>query len=177
MASGTISLKEMLLRACLCLIILGFSVAHCRAQSVALLDELNGIPPYVLESQLKDLPGPVAYRAKVRGLPKYSVRADDAIMLDSIVLKAVDYFLFEEKLLALEFFTETKEESERALLYLQARFGPCEQIGRAPRYNWRGKYVTLSYDRNLLTGEARIRLESIPMQLAFEKFLAEQAGY
>jgi hypothetical protein len=150
---------------------------NASAQSLSRLDEDNGIPPLVLERKLTALPGPVNYRAKVRGLQKYTAQLAAPLWLDSIGVGRLDYFLYKEQLHSVEFFTENLAESERVLLWLQARFGPCEQVARAPRYYWRGQFVTLSYDRNLLTGVARVRLESIPLQQALEKGLLDERGY
>lgn len=137
------------------------------AQSMDALDEQYGFLGYSFEMPLdsaKNLRMKDRYLKKRRYVPK-----SGSLSLLDVELSKVYFLFYEGRLHSVMIRTEGEEESDNVLNTLNMLYGAGKQDGFAPRYNWTGERTTIFYDKNLLTKNAEIVVESIPMQKEFNK--------
>lgn len=138
-----------------------------KAQNMEALDQQYGFLGYSFEAHVDSVQG---LRMQDRYLKKQRyVPANGPLTLLDVELSKVFFLFYEGRLHSVMIRTEGAEESERALEALNMLYGPGKQDAMAPRYNWQGDRTTIFYDQNLLTKNAEIVVESIPMQKEFNK--------
>lgn len=97
----------------------------------------------------------ITFGGRARGAERYYYKTPNLLGLpQGVRLQYVALYVDQQRIVALEAKTEDKKASEALLAYLEARYGPGVQQGRAPRYNWSGNRMQLAYDQNLLSGVA-----------------------
>jgi len=93
----------------------------------------------------------------------------ESLFFEAIPVKKAIFYFYQNRLHSMELHFEGRENSQTALLYLQLKYGEGLQKGYAPHFEWHGERTLLVYDENLLTGNAVVRIESIPLQQQLEK--------
>lgn len=135
------------------------------AQS-GLLDEEYGLLGYRLETKIEKISG-------LRCLGTFQFKRKclktDTLYFDEIPVKKAIFYFYQNRLHSMEFFFEGRENAQTVLLYLKLKYGEGIQKGYAPHYEWYGQRTILVYDENLLTGNAVVRVESIPLQRQLER--------
>lgn len=144
-----------------------FFALPLQAQSMDALDEQYGFLGYSFEMPLDSVK---TLRMKDRYLKKQRyVPINGSLSLLDVELSRVYFLFYEGRLHSVMIRTEGEEESDNVLNTLNMLYGAGKQDGFAPRYNWKGERTTIFYDKNLLTKNAEIVVESVPMQKEFNK--------
>jgi hypothetical protein len=98
----------------------------------------------------------------------------DTLWVGGVRIDKTRLFFFRRRLHSAELTVRGQANAEVLLWWLQTQFGEGEQMNSAAWYRWRGQLVVLSYEQNILTRDAIVRIESISMQRAIERgFLSE----
>jgi hypothetical protein len=137
------------------------------AQSTEMLDMQYGFMGTTLGTPKSEMP-------KLKRLGRYEkkeryYKPDQELQFQGAELKFVHYLFYKDTLHSIFIRTEGKHNSERMLAALQDLFGEGDRDGYAPRFTWRGNRVILTYDQNLLTGNADIKIISIAEQRRFSE--------
>ena len=94
---------------------------------------------------------------------------DDKLELSGIPLEYIRYYTWKNKLHSVQIRVLGETNANKLLELMEVFYGPGVQDGMAAHYTWPGKQVTLIYEKNLLTKNATVTVESRPMQIEFER--------
>lgn len=136
-------------------------------QLIDMLDNENGFFGLTFGQDIKDFPS-LKHVRKALWKHEYT-NSSDSLRFLQIKFQQVHYVFYRNRLHSIRIRVAGDEMSQQFLALLKEYYGEGEQVGRAPRYYWKGKLVYLVYDQNLLTHNADVRFESILIQRELEK--------
>lgn len=124
------------------------------AQSVEMLDLTYGFKGVRLGSALSERDTVVKigdYEKKER----YRIPTQPSSFQD-VPLQFIDYLYYQDTLHSVFIRARGKANATRLLDALQDLYGPGKKHGFAERYTWNGERVKMTYEQNLLTGNADV---------------------
>ncbi len=157
------------------LIIFLLSVLTLFSQDISLLEKDNGFLNFKLgkskaQQGTIDCKGMFQLKQKCFPVPMPEKYND-------IPIKKITLYFYKDKLHSIEIKTEGEQASQTMLLELQMKYGNGKQVGYAPHYEWKTPNILLTYDENLLTGNAIITFLHIPTQKQLEKDYKAMYGF
>jgi hypothetical protein len=139
-----------------------------------MLDAQNGFFEFALGDTLSNFP-PLEARGPYERKQRYAIKGFPLIHGD-VKYQFIHLLFYKNRLHSIFLRTEGLASSEALLQLLQALYGTGAQQGFGPLYYWEGAQVRLSYDRNLLTGNADIIFTSKPQDALFSRDYIRMGG-
>ncbi len=128
--------------------------------SLAYLDAHNGFR----ELTFGEPPAPSMVLANEVGAKQYYTRPDDNLSLGAAHLEPLLYGFYKQRLQTVLIQTKGAANSHAIFEELQRAYGPGTQPDPSqPRYTWRGRRVSVSYQENASTHDAEIWFHSLPV--------------
>lgn len=156
----------------------------CRGQSnsavgLARLDSIKGIGQIRLHTSLENLSSKVGTLRRL-GVVQRTVRYApfrDVLLIDGIHIDKTRFNFYHNRLHSFDLTVRGAGNAEVMLLILEEHFGPGQPTSGAAWFRWQTPTVVLTYEQNVLTHDAVVRFESIPLQRAVEQgFIQEIEG-
>jgi len=140
------------------------------------LDSVRGLGPIRLEGTIEYLSASLGTLRRIGSFQRTEryAPAMDTLWLGGVRVDKTRLYFYRRRLHSAELTVRGRANAEVLLWWLQAQFGPGEQLNSAAWYRWRGQLVGLNYEQNILTRDAIVRIESISMQRAIERGLASE---
>jgi len=143
-----------------------------RAQSLAALDAQEGFFDFRFGARMDTLKGTFIKFDNFQKKERFTLKGQ-VLDFSGVPLRDVRYVFYDQRLHSIIVRTETAPHSDALLEVLVLFYGPGVQDGMSPRYYWKGQRVWMSYDKNLLNGNATVEIMSVEMQKLFEKDFIE----
>lgn len=140
------------------------------------LDSVRGLGPIRLEGTIEYLSAALGTLRRIGSFQRTEryAPAMDTLWLGGVRVDKTRLYFYRRRLHSAELTVRGRANAEVLLWWLQAQFGPGEQLNSAAWYRWRGQLVGLNYEQNILTRDAIVRIESISIQRAIERGLASE---
>jgi hypothetical protein len=132
------------------------------AQNVKALDKKNGFRDVAFGADIATLTGFVGHDSP--GDTKLYSRPTDELRVGTATLSSIRYIFYKGQLCNVVLETKGLPNSRAMLASLRDLYGPGKQFTRhvAQRFDWQGKAVQMSYQENLLSGDAVVSMSSQP---------------
>lgn len=148
---------------------------HAQNTNVSpMLDEQNGFFDFTLGDTMPNFPHLVA-RGPYERKQRFAVK-DFPLVHGDVKYQFIHLLFYQNRLHSIYLRTEGLPSSEALLQLFQALYGPGAQQGFGPLYFWEGTHVRLTYDRNLLTGNADIVFTSRAQEAIFSRDFTRLGG-
>ena len=104
-------------------------------------------------------------------------KVTETVKIENLKKIEITYYYYKNELHSFMIKVDGDDAAEAMLGILQIYYGFGEQDGFAPRYTWKGKYVNILYDKNMLSRNTEVTFESNPIQSKLQKDVVEKYKY